>query len=297
MPGRKRVDTNGTPLDGPFHPKGPVDVAVLIHFHCKSWKEYLDKRLKGRADTPDQSAIPAAIERAKIGPTDPNTVRYDDSLWLRMMKVCPRYRMFDEDLSASADVSVVGLNMVPVFICARLKRNDEYYIDEWVDYHLALGVVHIFLYDLSGERWMDQWGEEKQTQSGKRVSLIHFGNSSSTIYQECTQHIHARVQETTIATMMPLDIDEFLVLNGKGTLYDMFKPSSMWTSNLVRLACAMMLPILQFGTSGRLTYEALPVTKRFSHRIESIEPLCKPFLMTTSEKLVANFHGKRALLN
>lgn len=44
------VDTSGAPVDGPLHPDGPSDVAVVHHYFTKSAEEFRAKVARGRAD-------------------------------------------------------------------------------------------------------------------------------------------------------------------------------------------------------------------------------------------------------
>ena len=40
-------------------------------------------------------------------------------------------------------------------ICA-IAKNEDLYLDEWIQYHLALGFKHIFLYDNHDEPTLDK---------------------------------------------------------------------------------------------------------------------------------------------
>lgn len=50
--GKRTRDTSGNPVDGPFNPGGPTNVAVLHHYFLKSRDEFAQKIARGRADIP-----------------------------------------------------------------------------------------------------------------------------------------------------------------------------------------------------------------------------------------------------
>lgn len=52
-----RVDTSGRPVNGPLHPGGPSDVAVIHHYFTKSRGEYEAKVRRGRADIPERRSL------------------------------------------------------------------------------------------------------------------------------------------------------------------------------------------------------------------------------------------------
>ena len=60
-----------------------------------------------------------------------------------------------------------------IVMCATVQ-DDEAYLDEWVDYHFALGVTHFALYDTSERGELQQWGEEK----GHHVTVIPWGTTN-----------------------------------------------------------------------------------------------------------------------
>jgi hypothetical protein len=102
-------DTTGTHFQWFFNPHGPTDVAVLAHYHWKSYKEYLAKRTRGRSDVGRKKGeykkflngakkmLNDAINGKKTLPK--KTELFDDSAWKAMKKYVPKYAVFDGDLS------------------------------------------------------------------------------------------------------------------------------------------------------------------------------------------------------
>lgn len=69
-------DTRGNPVQGPYNPDGPTDVAVIHHYNAKSLEEYHWKIARGRADNGDTRTIEQFYEADR----DANEV-LDSSAW------------------------------------------------------------------------------------------------------------------------------------------------------------------------------------------------------------------------
>ena len=75
-PLRLAYDTNGSPVDGPFNPGGPDDVAVVHHYWCKSAEEYAIKvAMKLTVCGLEKTAIPDDELLTR------NNEVFDDSAW------------------------------------------------------------------------------------------------------------------------------------------------------------------------------------------------------------------------
>jgi hypothetical protein len=44
------MDTNGNRITGPFNPNGPMDVAYINHYHCKTKEDWMLRCERGRVD-------------------------------------------------------------------------------------------------------------------------------------------------------------------------------------------------------------------------------------------------------
>jgi Glycosyl transferase family 2 len=97
-------------------------------------------------------------------------------------------------------------------ICAMVK-NEEAYLDEWVDYHVALGFSEIYVYDNSPDHDLQQWGLTK-----KNLTLIHFPGKGKqgVAYLNCAKNAQ---KKHTWATFF--DADEYLVLKKHETVVEL----------------------------------------------------------------------------
>jgi hypothetical protein len=95
--GTHQKDTNGRSFEGHANPARPTDIAVLHHYCYKSYKEYIAKRTRGRADLDQVRAdvqVPLQIIEALEGEV-PNGTLFDDAAWKVMKKYVPKYAAFD----------------------------------------------------------------------------------------------------------------------------------------------------------------------------------------------------------
>lgn len=102
-------DTNGKAFEGPFNAGGPSDIAVLHHYITKSFQEYKNKRIRGRADTPNwnpsnpspeyEQMVNSSIAEYNNALADDGNRQIsgvvDDSAWRIMKKVSPKYAFYD----------------------------------------------------------------------------------------------------------------------------------------------------------------------------------------------------------
>jgi hypothetical protein len=96
MEGYKRITTDGRETDGPSQEHGPTDAALLYHFVNKSFKEFVRKRERGRADLPRESRVAQEqLQAARAGNVQNATI-YDDTVWTAMKKYVPGYKEYEK---------------------------------------------------------------------------------------------------------------------------------------------------------------------------------------------------------
>jgi hypothetical protein len=277
-PLRKRVDTRGKRLrDREWRNfDRPADVALLYHYHTKSWKEYIAKRSRGRAGTKNGSSIPTLIQLAKDGDGLRDPSDFDNAVWQMFTQVSPQYKMFDQDLSSSGTIPYRDHANISTGVCACLLPNEEYYIDEWVDYHLALGFSRVYLYDMSQEAWMRQWGEDKRRYTNGRVNVVSVEKQASIqkVYHDCLHRFNKHSRRQIQAYMVLLGTNEFLMVPKDDTIVDSMQRIAKQDT------CAILVPTIMFGNGGHSVYEPLPVTKRFSFYHKSSPSVYKSILTT-----------------
>ena len=90
-------------------------------------------------------------------------------------------------------------------ICA-IQKGAKRYLDEWTDYHLALGFDRIYLYDNSDDFELKEWAQNKDS-----IHVKHYPGLQKQMiaYTECGQWIQYHKMHSWIAFM---DTDEFVVI-------------------------------------------------------------------------------------
>jgi hypothetical protein len=250
LEGHYQRDTSGNITKGSTSRGRPADVAVLYHFKTKLCKEFVAKRRRGlgsRKYRPSKEAM----RKWRDGEDIRNGTVLDDSVWKAVKKYNPKYAIFD-DYIRDTEVIKTEKNESAAICC--LAENDEAYIDEWVDYHRAIGFDHIYIYDPSQPSDLKQWGEEK----GDYVTVHHHASNHSQddADLDCARRFGLTGNHMWMAFF---NVDEFLVLRKHVTVTDMLRHD--------QTSCALVVNSTQFGTSGQQIYHPTPVTKRFVYRV------------------------------
>jgi len=142
--------------------------------------------------------------------------------------------------------SWINSNRIPkdAVICA-IALNEELYINEWIDYHLALGFSHIYVYDNSDTNVLFGLKSDRVTIHhipGKQKQFDAY-NSFSKAYRK--KHRWAAF----------IDCDEFIVLKKHNSINNFLADFSKCE--------AICLNWKMFGTAHHLVYANKPVTERF----------------------------------
>eukprot|EP00522_Entomoneis_paludosa_P010983 CAMPEP_0172459352 /NCGR_PEP_ID=MMETSP1065-20121228/32263_1 /TAXON_ID=265537 /ORGANISM="Amphiprora paludosa, Strain CCMP125" /LENGTH=654 /DNA_ID=CAMNT_0013214009 /DNA_START=248 /DNA_END=2212 /DNA_ORIENTATION=+ len=159
-------------------------------------------------------------------------------------------------------------------ICV-VQKDETQYMNEWVDYHLALGFSDIYIYDNSvSHEPLSRWDKTRKLRNSdeqNRVHLIHHPGEKVQIpvYKKCASLV--KEQQHTWVTF--LDVDEFFVLKKHDNVVDFAKEYAK------RGHVGINWQI--FGTSGRLTYEKFPVTQRF----QCVHPIAKQMYIKSFMKV------------
>ena len=131
-------------------------------------------------------------------------------------------------------------------------------MDEWTDFHIALGFSPIYIYDnmLAPDLELELWYERRKDLH-KHVRIIHFPTSPVQLaaYDRCIK------QDAKNSTFIALfDIDEFLVLKKHASVIDFME-------EYCREPMCGQLSVnwLMMGTSNETFYRPVPITKRNVH--------------------------------
>jgi len=288
-----QVDTDGNILDNALETaqrarnnRNLTNVASVYHFKTKSWKEFISKRERGRSDLSGEEHDEdraVKLESARNGELiDAN--REDTSPWEMLKAVDPKYRFFESFSDDNwSQINLKHDRYGPAICC--LAANDEAYIDEWADYHLALGFSTIYIFDSSDQYWMQQWGEERRSKSNSSVIVKHYpGDALDPLFKvsalvECLST--ARV-ENHHEMFLLLDVNDFFISPETDTVAEWRTTTSVVTKvppTLPKPCVISRIERVVFGTGGRNVFDPLPVTKRFLFRLHSSQASLPPAVM------------------
>ena len=194
-------------------------------------------------------------------------------------------------------LSTAANNSSPTAAICTIVKDSLFYIDEWVDYHLALGFETIYIYDNSNEFELKEWN---QLRSNSRIQVQHHPGVKKQIpaNDDCVLNIQDakhnndafHQKNTQKASTMEfqyhewigiLDIDEFIVLKQQPQLPE--EPSTSGSTNDNSLIVDFLertVPVDRAGLSlnwqlfyfdsqreDTLKYDPRPVTQRFQQRL------------------------------
>ena len=244
-------DTSYNIMHGSLNARTPSEIAVFHHY-LRSMKEYRVKMGEGVMNLVKNDEQTLAEPKSEFELF--NGTVFDDSAWKALTRLVPRYQMYDQDLTAHGPRFSTYHNETAV-VCA-IVMNEEAYIDEWVDYHHALGFSHFYIYDNSPDFEMEQWGLEK----GQHVTVKHYPaqEAQGKAYLDCLNTFAVKNNHTWVAFF---DVDEMI------HLMDHYNVVDLLYGHCRRGSLSLNWNV--FGPGGRDTYQPFPVTKRFMYRDKS----------------------------
>eukprot|EP00522_Entomoneis_paludosa_P012870 CAMPEP_0172443964 /NCGR_PEP_ID=MMETSP1065-20121228/4136_1 /TAXON_ID=265537 /ORGANISM="Amphiprora paludosa, Strain CCMP125" /LENGTH=611 /DNA_ID=CAMNT_0013194377 /DNA_START=215 /DNA_END=2050 /DNA_ORIENTATION=+ len=141
-------------------------------------------------------------------------------------------------------------------ICV-VQKEEYNYIDEWVDYHLAIGFSDIYIYDNVNQEQADYMVDWQEQRNDPRIHLIPYPGDKVQVpvYKDCARRV-AKYNHTYVTF---LDVDEFLVLKQHQSVLELANDYISPQQGGGHLAINWEM----FGTAGRHSYEPFPVTQRF----------------------------------
>ncbi|KAL7555403.1 hypothetical protein ACA910_017701 [Epithemia clementina (nom. ined.)] len=140
-------------------------------------------------------------------------------------------------------------------LCLFIK-NEQLYVNEYIDYHLALGFDEIFIYDNSPDFNLEHWGRYKQEQCAGRVRVTHF--PGRTIQNDAYEHCRMTSIGRNHTWMGVMDADEILVLHQHDHVVDLLEDYCQHG--------ALSLYWHVFGHANQTRYRPFPLAQRFLYR-------------------------------
>jgi hypothetical protein len=165
-------------------------------------------------------------------------------------------------LDPDSTVLVGVVDEIQVVICA-VVRDEDPYIDEWIQYNKFLGFTRVLMYDINqnASTVLAQLPEKY----GKFVRVQHFPqkNAYRSAYFQCARpYIGKRIWAAFI------DVDEFIVLRKHKSIKEMLVAVAPYGG-------AVSINRYSFGSSEQQKYAPEPVLSRFQTRATMLDAYVK----------------------
>ena len=172
-----------------------------------------------------------------------------------------------------------------VVICVIAKHEDPY-IHEWIQYHLKLGVDHIYLYD---NHFVSHY-HPLATEYSKRVTVFHLPGHcmQMSAYYHFLHYARALPGDVRPTWVAFIDVDEFIVIRGD-------------SASLIRAlmatvrddAGALGLNWVLFGNNDQETHDTgRGVLERFTRRQQGVNPHIKSIVrLDAVQQMISPHHA------
>ena len=147
-----------------------------------------------------------------------------------------------------------------------IAKLESQYIEEWVNYHLALGFDHIYLYDNEDS---PTYASILKNKDQNKVTVIHYPGKN---YHWPVQHMilddftRNRMTQENNTHVVHIDIDEFIVIKKHETIKDFIREYFIGDCGAIGINMRF------FGSSGHTEPSLEPVTQRFTMREKAVDP-------------------------
>jgi|1048.fasta_scaffold73107_1 hypothetical protein len=162
-------------------------------------------------------------------------------------------------------------------ICA-IAKEEQLYIEEWIEYHIHLGFAHIYIYDndsITSMRYL-------VTKYPSFVTVLPFPGKCQ---QLNAYHDFLHQFRNKHHWVAYIDVDEFIVLKKHNTIIELLKTYCHQG--------ALALNWVLFGSNHHQHYQPQPVLERFTRRQIGVNQHIKWIARTDDiENMVSPHHGK-----
>ena len=167
-------------------------------------------------------------------------------------------------------------------ICV-MQKNEDWFLEEWINYHFALGFDDIYLFN-DGEPKMNLTSTE-YLHVFPVANLPTRVHKQIAVYNSCVEIIQRRQPSYNTSWVSFMDIDEFLVLKRHDSVTEFlieYCPPGLCGS--------LSINWLWFGTSNETYYAAKPVTQRFICRERNPHKISKSIFRLDAFYCASNQH-------
>lgn len=138
-----------------------------------------------------------------------------------------------------------------------LAKDEDLYLEEWMNHHMSLGFEHIYIYDNGSKTPIREFVQEHFDETIKdKITVIDFSEEKENIQSDCyNDFLKNHKSETRWCAF--IDTDEFITLGDEYGNINQFLDTHQEET-------AIYIDFVEYGADGREKYSPEPVRERFT---------------------------------
>lgn len=144
-----------------------------------------------------------------------------------------------------------------------LAKDEDSYLDEWITYHIGIGIDHIFIYDNGSKNPISEFIKKYPDNIQSKITVIDFSGEYDDIQTDCYNHYLENHSQLSMWTAF-IDADEFINIAHYNSINEFLKQYDK--------VSVIAMDFVEFNANGQVKYEDKPVRERFTERSEVENP-------------------------
>lgn len=144
-----------------------------------------------------------------------------------------------------------------------LAKDEDLYLDEWIMYHLGVGIDHIFIYDNGSKLPISEFVKKYSPDIQSKITVIDFSDQYNDIQTDCYNHYLENYSQLSMWTAF-IDTDEFINIADYSSINEFLAQYDK--------VSVIEMDFVEFNAGGQVKYEDKPVRERFTTRSEVENP-------------------------
>lgn len=144
-----------------------------------------------------------------------------------------------------------------------LAKDEDRYLDEWIMYHIGIGIDHIFIYDNGSKNPISEFIKKYPDNIQSKITVIDFSGEYDNIQTDCYSHYLENYSQLSTWTAF-IDADEFINIAHYNSINEFLRQYDK--------VSVIAMDFVEFNANGQVKYEDKPVRERFTKRSEVENP-------------------------
>ena len=144
-----------------------------------------------------------------------------------------------------------------------LAKDEDLYLDEWITYHLGIGIDHIFIYDNGSKNPISDFIKRYTDDIQSKITVIDFSGEYKDIQTDCYNEYLNNYSKLSKWTAF-IDADEFINIANYDSINEFL--------NQYDKVSVIEMDFVEFNADSNIKYEPNPVRERFTTPSEVENP-------------------------